>query len=172
MVSIYAPPAVAQKARNLKCNGCVNSKDIKDNSIKPKDLRTPTAICFNDTPSSDSTITAADEIVGSLTCNIPGPGVVVVTASGTAAIIGDNARGQCSVTKTATLDPGHNFYAGGTGYDGTTTLFLPFGGSRGFAEAAGGNQTYNLVCEQFSADFNIQNVLMIGVYSATDISVP
>lgn len=174
MAAINAPPAAAQSAKNLKCNGCVNSNDIKDKTIKSRDLRTPTALCFDDTPKSDSSITAADEIVASLTCKLPGPGVVIVTASGKVGLSGDDARGQCSITKIAQLEPQRNFFAGGTPYasNGGGTFFMPFSTTRGFAEPAKGNQTYNLVCEQFDDDFNVEGVLMTGIYSATNITVP
>lgn len=39
MVAFAASPAVAQTAGNLKCNGCVNSKDIKNGRIKNKDIK-------------------------------------------------------------------------------------------------------------------------------------
>jgi hypothetical protein len=35
---IYSQPAAAQTARNVICNGCVNSKDIRDKDIKAQDL--------------------------------------------------------------------------------------------------------------------------------------
>jgi hypothetical protein len=38
MASIHSSPAAAQGARNLACNGCVDSKDIRDKAIKARDL--------------------------------------------------------------------------------------------------------------------------------------
>jgi hypothetical protein len=38
MAAIDSQPAAAQTARNLVCNGCVNSKDIRDRGIKARDL--------------------------------------------------------------------------------------------------------------------------------------
>lgn len=35
---IYSQPVAAQTARNLICNGCVNSKDIRNKGIKTQDL--------------------------------------------------------------------------------------------------------------------------------------
>lgn len=36
---ISAPPAGAQTAKKLKCNGCVKSKQLKNNGIKGKDIK-------------------------------------------------------------------------------------------------------------------------------------
>ena len=33
MAAFFAQPAAAQTAGNLKCKGCVNSRDIKNNAI-------------------------------------------------------------------------------------------------------------------------------------------
>lgn len=39
MAALLAQPAAAQTAGNLKCNGCVTSKDIKNKGIKSKDIK-------------------------------------------------------------------------------------------------------------------------------------
>lgn len=38
IAGIYAQPAAAQTATNLQCNGCVNTRDIQNGSIKAQDL--------------------------------------------------------------------------------------------------------------------------------------
>ena len=39
MALFIAQPATAQTAGNVKCNGCVNSRDVKNNGIKSKDIK-------------------------------------------------------------------------------------------------------------------------------------
>jgi hypothetical protein len=39
MAAFFASPAAAGAAKNLKCDGCVASKDIKNNGVKSKDIK-------------------------------------------------------------------------------------------------------------------------------------
>ena len=39
MAVTASSPAAAQAARNVVCNGCVNGKDVKNNSLRSNDIR-------------------------------------------------------------------------------------------------------------------------------------
>lgn len=80
----------AQSATDLKCNECVGPKDLAKNAVRksriankavsPAKLSVPTGAAGTSSVSKE--LAAGDQIVTKIVVKIPGPGVVVVNASG------------------------------------------------------------------------------------------
>jgi hypothetical protein len=92
---------------------------------------------------------------------------VLVTANGSFLSAAAGTVGGCSITKGFALDPDSQmvFFLGAL-----PVAFVPFSGTRGFAEPVGGAVTYNLVCFKNAGNLAIVLGEMSATYSATNIT--
>lgn len=179
----HIDPAVAQSAGNVVCNGCVDSKDIKNKSVGKKDIRgnsvtgpkvkdgsltgadmmdgSVTAADMMDEGGADfalgpvdfQQLTLADTVYASVTITAPKAGVVIANATAFVTITSANARLRCSISTGSVIDDSHRFGASLNGVPNAFGATQTVSGSRGFNVSAG-STTFNLVCEQFAgSDF-------------------
>ena len=92
-------------------------------------------------------LTAADQTVVSVAITAPGPGLVIVNASGYHSSPAA-ALARCSITTGTAMDFG-NLILDAVADDGTF-FRSSFAETRGFDVAGAGTTTYNLVCNEFS----------------------
>ena len=166
LAAISAQPATAQTARNLKCNGCVSSKDIKNKSIRTNDIRNNavngakvrngslTAIDLGDEAGLEfaggehfEVLTPTAAVIETVTLSAPSSGFVIVHASGGFQFGNTTTieQGLCSITTGTALDSTNQIRAGEHTAD--AMRWVPFASTRVFsAPAGGGSATYNLVC--------------------------
>jgi len=164
--------------------GCVNSRDVRNNSLTTADVKNNsltgadvtdnslTAADLNDEAgadfaSGDQTValTGADATVRSVTITAPTTGRVIVSASGffqfgSGAVV-DN--GQCSITTGTALDDTHLISAAEANAGFNHTLTMPFGATRGF-EVAAGSTAFNLVCNQLSGAVTVNDTSLTVIF--------
>ena len=156
--------------------GCVNSRDVRTNSLTGADVRdnslTAADVADNSLTGADVTnnsltaaelndeaganfasgdqdlpLTAADANVRTVTITAPTTGLVIVSASGFFRFLsGAPEVGQCSITTGAVLDDSHLISAEESTGGANSLLDVPFGATRGFNVAAG-STPFNLVCK-------------------------
>lgn len=162
MTGFSAQPATAQVAKRLKCNGCVKSRQIKNNNLRATDLRDEAGMNFSSTTQSTAMATNVDTIFESVTISAPSAGLVMVNASGYFGF--DNSGGQlsCSITTGSAVETSNEFTTEG---DGTSNL-LSFGATRGF-EVSAGTTTFNLVCEETAPNSSVRTTNMTALYVPT-----
>lgn len=162
MAAFLAQPATAQSAKNLKCNGCVNSRDVKNNNLKATDLRDEAGMDFSSTTQSTAMATNVDTIFESVTISAPRTGLVMVNASGYFGF--DNSGGQlsCSITTGSTVETSNEFTTEG---DASSNL-IAFGATRGF-DVVAGTTTFNLVCRETTPNASVRTTNMTALYVPT-----
>jgi len=156
--------ADAQTAKKLKCKGCVTSKQLKNDSVKPKDLAKtakPAGASFVEGNQTEE-LTATDTIIRKVSIRAPAAGTVIVNASGYVAINSNiNTRAWCSITTGTEIDSSavifFNIIGNASGSSDS------FGATRGFAVDPG-TTTFNLVCEELAGDALIVDTLMTAIY--------
>jgi hypothetical protein len=166
-----ATPLAAATATNLKCNGCVGTKDIgssavtgakiKDGSIGAKDLAKtakPTGLDY-DSSNSGTTIDIAVAIVRSVTLNAPGPGYALVSATGTALLSGSSGI-KCSISKDANLDLSQRVLAEN---GATSSSSIPVAITNVYAVDKGDTQ-FNLLCTKLSGTATMYDHIIFAVF--------
>jgi len=166
--------------------GCVNSRDVRNNSLTSADVRNNS---LTGADVADSSLTAADlnneagadflsgeqdvpltteaAIVRSVTITAPTPGLVIVSASGFFQFQSANPDvGQCSIITGAALDETHLISAAESNAGRDSLFDVPFGATRGF-DVAAGSTSFNLVCNETTGS----NVTVLDT-SLTAIFVP
>ncbi len=163
--------------------GCVNSRDVKNNSLTGADVadnsltgadvadNSLTAADLNDEAgadfaSGDQTValTITDQTVRSVTITAPTPGLVIVSASGSFLFQDSNVdSGQCSITTGAALDNTHLFSAEEASATPDAMLSVPFAATRGFVAAAG-STTFNLVCNEPSGTVSVNDTSLTAIF--------
>ncbi len=149
----FAAPdgATAQTAKNLKCNGCIKSKQIKDGKVKAKDLHNgakPGQAAYSAQGGFYATSATVPTAVREVTLNLPGPGAVIATGSVTmsSATNGILCKVDTSVTAINTGTEVFGALSIATGYGSVFT-------QRVFTAAAGPFTVY-LVCYSSGAGGN------------------
>ena len=178
---IYEQPATAQTAGNLKCKGCVSSKDIKKKSIKMNDIRdnaitsakvrngSLTAIDLGDEggvdfDGGDQVLVLdlfADTVVRSVTLTAPSSGFVILNASGQFSLLPD-AFVACSLTTDSVLEVNDAESAAAV----TNASFQSFGMTEGFVVATG-STTFNLICRELAEGAAVVNSDLTAIYAPT-----
>lgn len=139
-------------------DGCVNSRDVKDNRLR--------AVDQIDEAGADGSfinnfaLTGGDDIVGSVTITAPRAGFVVVNTSGTARdFAATTKRFNCSLTTGSALEGERMFYDFDeiqTGFAMTEFFIVP-----------AGSTAINLVCRQFLGTIILDDVFMTAIYTPT-----
>ena len=96
--------AVAQAAKDLKCKGCVNSKDIGNGKVKAKDLHDsakPSAVASSAGTGEFGDATGTPTAIRTVTVNAPGPGAVVAIGSVLIDLATDGVLCKIATTVTA-----------------------------------------------------------------------
>lgn len=190
MAAFIALPAAAQTAGNVKCNGCVSSRDVKNNGIKSKDIKdgqvgnvdlgadavdgakvldgSLTSVDILDSAGADfaetdallDTINATDTVYETITINAPTDGVVIASAS---AFVNITSTGiaRCAVTTGTTLGPIFFNALGNT--TGVAAAPVTIGITRGFVVSAGAT-TLNLVCNLFSGTATMADRTLTAIF--------
>ena len=145
----------------------VDSDVIADNEVSADDLALgaqPAGADFVEGEDSFLSLDddpAPDDIVKSITVTTPASGVVVVNASGYFDNdSGSAAIGRCSITTGTTLDLTNAILTRVS----VENYFIAFAGTRGFSVNAGEN-TFNLVCDEFGGDVSIHDVNLTAIYT-------
>jgi len=176
--------------------GCVNSRDVRNNSLTGADVRNNTLTAADvadnsltgadvadssltaadlndeagaDFASSDQTValTITDQTVRAVTITAPTPGLVIVSASGSFLFQDNNVdSGQCSITTGAALDTTHLISAEEASATPDAMLSVPFGATRGFVVAAG-STTFNLVCNEPSGTVSVLDSSLTAIFVPT-----
>lgn len=144
LVVAYASngPAAADTATNLKCNGCVNGKDLHTSAK-------PAGADFSDGPDSAVLDDVAAVIIRKVKIKAPGPGIVIVNATGQfSGPDGSTVGIQCGITTGTTPEPGYRISISNKPETGKATS-LPVALTRGYAVEAG-KATYKFVCLRIS----------------------
>lgn len=154
-----APAAVTNT--QLATNA-VTGANVVDGSLTTADLLGSPRAGF---ASGDQSVTlaGADSVVRSVSLSIPTAGTVIVNAAGYFAL--NSAAfdgGRCSITTGITVDFTHLIIGADEGAV-TFTGFLPFGGTRGFAVAAGAF-TVNLICDLAVGAVDIRDSSLTAIY--------
>jgi hypothetical protein len=159
--------ALAQTAKNVKCKGCVNKKDIgknavkskqiKDGAIKPSDLSStakPAGADYAET-SSDTPLNpaATDIVIHTVTVTAPGPGTVIASASLFAYYNSVAGEFICGLERGTTIGGVHTRNAGSNDYESISY-------TRAFPVEAAGNVAINLICYEISGDIDVSNPVL------------
>jgi hypothetical protein len=178
MAFLFAPyiDAQAETATDLKCRGCVGSGDIARSAITkkkiakravvPSRLKAPTGAAGTEPADATSSITG-NQIVASISVDIPRKGVLVVNTSGYFRFDSSNGEAECAITTgVVTEEP----LIRATGSTTQADERAPFAGTRAFVEGSGGVKTYNLVCSPGAGDdVTLWDVMMTAIYAPTNI---
>lgn len=194
IVAVYAQPVTAQSAGNVKCNGCVNSKDIKNRSIRTNDIRnnavntakiangavngakiasdTLTAFHITDEGGADFVegpalfdLTGGHDLVSTVRVTAPTAGTVIVNASG---IFGPTPSNivECSITTEAVTGGPSAILLWSNAIGALDLIAVPFAGTRGFQVTAG-TTDINLVCRDGTGNANVHRVQMSAMFFPT-----
>lgn len=106
MAALFVQPAAAQKAKKLKCNGCVNSKQLQNGGVTNADLANNSV---NGSKVQDESLTAAD-----LAPNSVGTSEIATDAVGSSEVASESIPSG-DLSNEAGLD-----FAGGNGSDSLT----------------------------------------------------
>lgn len=167
MAAFSAQPATAQTAKKLKCNGCVKTKQVKNNSLQAKDLRDEAGANFADGDQDESIAQSQTETVRSVTIDAPRPGVVIVNATATLLGVNLNVSSRCSITTGNTVEGTHEVQAEvDASGSGDNDDYDPFALTRGF-EVPSGSTTFNLVCRSELGTSRIRDSAMTAIYVPT-----
>jgi len=167
--------AEAQTARNLICNGCVGTKDLSRNAVTkkkiakravaPSKLKAPTGAAGT-TPVNRTNI-VADQVIQTISVDIPKRGIVVVNASAYARFDTNDSQINCTITDGSTVESPFLRAAGSTAAADRRSIVA---GTRAFEETLSGTKTYNLVCEPNSGDnIDVYDAVMTAIYAPTNI---
>ena len=142
-------------------NNSVTTSRVKNNSLKATDLKDEAGADFS---SGDQflDLTAADQIVRSVTITAPRPGVVIVNASGGFFFSFVAGRCRCSITTGTTYENSHLVIAEGS----ADISYLTFAATRGYSVDQG-STTFNLVCDEISGDVTISDTSLTAIYVPT-----
>ncbi len=178
IVTASAQSVHAQAARDLKCKGCVGTRDIgngvitnkkiKDGAIKAKKLRTPAGGAYKLGANAPNIVT--DTTVVSLAVTIPGPGVVIINTSGYVRFDGDNGQLTCAITKVTSPSSADPIVRANGSSLKLADRRQVISATRGYTETAAGSYTYRFVC---NADTNgvhdIYDPYMTAIYVPVSI---
>lgn len=135
-------PAIAQTATNLKCNGCVNSKDLHTSAK-------PAGADFADGADVVTLDDATSVKIRSVKIKAPGPGIVIVNATGQfSGPDGATVGIECGITTGTAAEPGHKIFIANKPEAGKATS-LPVALTRGYKVDAG-KTAYKLYCLRVS----------------------
>ncbi len=192
LVAVGAPPAAAQTAGNLNCTACVKSREIRNKSIRRKDLgnnaitslkvRNSSLTGSDMAPDSIPADDLSNEAGGDFDVNptsaqqtfplgsadvfrsfeLTAPSAGQVILNASGVFSGTGV-GNCSISKDALVDPKTRT----TGLvDSGSISSVPFAIAWGESVAAG-SQTWNLVCEATVATPSIINPALTGLFVPT-----
>ena len=119
------------------------------------------------------TLTDADQVIRTVTLELPGNGLVIVNASGTFFNFGTtNSIGRCSITQGTSWESSNVFLTADISST-SGVKYAAFGATRAFPLAAG-TQTFNLVCDCNAGDtISILRTQLNAVFhSIPDIAIP
>lgn len=181
----------AQAASNLKCNGCVDTKDLAKGSVTkkklnnravvkskiaagavvPSHLRKPTGAAGREGDSV--TGISSGEVVSTLKVRVPKPGIVVVYAVGSfrfGSELPATDSGVCGLSKGTTTD---GIVVGAAGSKDSADSRSPFAIIRTFVETSGGKKRYRLICNPGPGDdVDVLSTAISATYAPTNILVP
>ena len=170
VAAFTAQPVAAQTAKKLKCNGCVKSKQLKNNGIRGKDIKNGslTALDLGDEAGVDfvdgdpipELVANVDTVIVSLTVTAPSSGFVILNASGTFDFDVDS-RVRCSLTTVSSVE-------GNDSQDALSNVggSMIFGLTEGFAVLPG-STTFNLVCEKLLGRVFVRESDLTAIYAPT-----
>ena len=156
--------------RQDMAKNAVSTKEVKNNSLRAKDLRDEPGAAYRGLDDQFELPTSgADLVAVSLTLNAPQAGYVIVSTSGYFDFNGEDGVARCSITEgSVTYLPFTNLiiieaaaYATGGG------PYASFGATRGFSVSKGAN-SFQLLCDTSFSDGTIE----IGDPQLTAIYVP
>ncbi len=166
----------AQTATNLICKGCVGYKDIgkkairnkniDKGTIKPNRLSAPTGAAGTTPLSTPNIVT--DEIVRTISVEIPKRGVVVVNASAYFRFDTADSQVTCTITDGTEVDSPRLRANGSTT---TADQRAVVSGTRAFVETTKGPKTYNFVCEPGGDDIDAYDAVMTAIYAPKNIQI-
>jgi hypothetical protein len=160
--------AAAVTAKNLKCKGCVQSKDlgkssvtsekIRNNSVYPSHLSSsakPGGVALGG-PTLTTSLSGPDEVIQTITVKAPGPGFVVATANLSFNYNGISSSALCDVT-TATIHGINHALGSGTG-------IVPVSLTRTIPVTKAGNIAINLVCAKVTGTVTVYNASIGAIF--------
>ena len=110
---------------------------------------------------ADLQLTDVDQTVLSVAITAPGPGVVIVNASGIHSSPAA-ALARCSITEGTIVENGHLFTSAVAA--GPTFFRSAFAATRGFNVDSEATFTYNLVCDNFSGEIKVLQAFMTAMF--------
>jgi hypothetical protein len=174
-VLLVADEASAQPAGNVRCNGCIHTRDLANDAVTAGKIRNnairkdhltesaqPAGADFSAPPVDIGALPGTDTVVTSVRMNLPGRGVVILNSGGFAVFNTNPSGFVCAIKKGTTI--GDAPLVVGQNHNETNARRMPVATTRGFLEAAGGNKTYNFVCHA-QGSTSLFDVILTAVFA-------
>ena len=146
--ALLAGAADAQTAKNVKCKGCVHTRDIADKAVKPKKLHKSArpAAAVNAYTHGSITVAHPNAVTAQTnTVTVPSKGQLVVHASWRW-LLGDGDASHCTITLNSEAFISNAFTNRGSHFAGTATNQIPGSAGAVFTDVPAGEHTVRLLC--------------------------